>query len=175
MKQSPLILLAIILGLSLGACRHREILCGGFMMDVHIQLDWTYEPEADVAEIDAALVPNVGAELLVGKRWSARGEYMHAWCGGGNRVWRIYGGDAEVRYWFDNSERHVPMEGNHLGVFANLFTYDFKPYKNKAGIQSPDYSYFGPTKLDVSLVWVIGCGLASGQRFSITLRVLPSL
>ena len=48
---------------------------------------------------DAVLIPNIGADIYIGKNWSAAANWMYAWWHNDNRhrYWRIYGGDAGIR------------------------------------------------------------------------------
>ncbi len=157
---------------------------------------------------DAALIPNAGVEIYLGKNWSLSGNWMYAWWHNDDIhwYWRTYGGDLELRWWFGKAARRKPLTGHHLGVYGQLVTYDFElggtgylgdrwtyggglsygyslpiakrlnldfslglgylggqykeytPYKDcymwEATLQR---HYFGPTKAEISLVWLIGC------------------
>lgn len=74
---------------------------------------------------DAALVPNLGAEIAIGSRWSAAVDLCGAWWGGPGhkRSWRIYGGEAGARFYLTRSER---LTGHHIGAYFQCYTYDFK-------------------------------------------------
>lgn len=155
---------------------------------------------------DALLIPNIGIDIYVGKGWSVNANWHYGWWKSHPRHWwwRSYGGDLEMRRWFGG---HKPLDGHHLGVYGQMFTYDFEAggrgylaprWSWGAGLSygyslaikprlSLDFSlgmgymggkyydylpdgdcyvwqstkqrrWFGPTKLEVSLVWLIGCG-----------------
>ncbi|MBO4955287.1 MAG: DUF3575 domain-containing protein [Muribaculaceae bacterium] len=166
---------------------------------------------------DALLVPNIGAELWLGRQFSVTANWMYGWWSknGRHRYWRIYGGDLAVRYWFGKAAQSKPLTGHHGGIYATVFTYDFefggkgqmggKPGASlwerahiAAGVEygyslpiasrlnldftlgvgymgGTYYDYrpldghyvwqktsrrhwVGPTKLQISLVWLLGCG-----------------
>lgn len=166
---------------------------------------------------DAALVPNIGVDFYLGKNFSVGGNWMYAWWSkdSAHRFWRLYGGDINARWWFGPDARRKPLTGHHLGVYAQMLTYDFE-FGNKgymgglpggsiwdranwgAGVEygfslpvarriNIDFSlgigylggkaldywvidghyvwqstkkrhWFGPTKAEISLVWLIGNG-----------------
>jgi opacity protein-like surface antigen len=156
---------------------------------------------------DVALVPNVGAELYIGKNISVVGNWMYSWWKNDNIAWywRIYGGDIGARYWFGKAAQKKPLTGHHAGLYAQMLTYDielgargyigdrwsfgggveygyslpiarrlnidfnlgigylggeFKEYLPIDGhyvCQATKYRHwFGPTKAEVSLVWLLG-------------------
>lgn len=166
---------------------------------------------------DALLVPNIGVEVYLGKDWSVAANWMYAWWKTDRRhwYWRTYGGDLSVRKWLGKAAKAKPLTGHHLGVYGQIFTYDFetggkgyiggKPggtlwdkMNYSAGVEygyslpvayrlNIDFSiavgywggtyyeykpvdncyvwqstkerhWFGPTKAEVSLVWLIGRG-----------------
>lgn len=166
---------------------------------------------------DALLVPNIGAEFYLGRNWSVAGNWMYAWWKTDRRhyYWRLYGGDIMVRKWFGRAADGKPLTGHHIGVYAQVCTYDFEtggkgvmggvpggdiwdkanwgvgveygyslPIARRLNIDfgigfgyfggeyweyrpmdgcyvwqaTKKRNYFGPTKAEVSLVWLIGCG-----------------
>ena len=158
---------------------------------------------------DALLIPTLGAEFYVGRGFSVTGQWSYAWWSrdARHRYWRFYGGDAGVRRWFGKAAKDKPLTGHHLGVYGQIFTYDFETGGNgqmgakfnygggiEYGFALPiarrlniDFSigigfiagkyyrykpidghyvwqsthhrrWFGPTKAEISLVWLIGCG-----------------
>lgn len=74
---------------------------------------------------DAALVPNLGLEFYLGKDWSVSGNWMYAWWQVANQYWRIYGGEVAVRKWL-RGRSQKPLTGHHLGLYGQMFTYDFQ-------------------------------------------------
>lgn len=166
---------------------------------------------------DVALVPNIGAEFFVGRGWSICGSWMYAWWKSDrrHRYWRTYGGELELRKYFGRRASEKPLTGHHLGVYGQIFTYDFetggrgymggKPggtlwdkmnyavgleygYSLPVGrrlnldftvgvgywggeyqkylpedgdyvwIETRQRHWFGPTKAEISLVWLLGRG-----------------
>lgn len=166
---------------------------------------------------DALLVPNVGVEFYIGKDWSVVANWMYGWWKRDHShwYWRAYGGDIALRKWFGKAAKEKPLTGHHLGIYGQMFTYDFetggKGYMGgkpggtlwdkmnwAAGVEygyslpvarrlNIDFTigvgywggtyheykpvdgcyvwqstkqrhWFGPTKAEVSLVWLIGRG-----------------
>ena len=77
---------------------------------------------------DIMLVPNIGIEYAVNEQWSLAANWMYAWWSNRDKdnFWRIYGGDMEVRRWFGRKADEKPLQGHHIGVYGQLFTYDFE-------------------------------------------------
>lgn len=180
--------------------------CPPFYMDVRTNMLY-----------DALLVPNIGVEFYLGRDWSVVANWMYGWWKKDRRhwYWRVYGGDIAVRKWFGKAAKDKPLTGHHLGVYGQIFTYDFetggrgymggKPggtlwdkTNYAAGVEygyslpvarrlNIDFTigvgywggtyheykpvddcyvwqctkqrhWFGPTKAEVSLVWLIGRG-----------------
>ena len=163
---------------------------------------------------DAALVPNVGLELSLGKGWSVGGNWMYAhWSNDArHRYWQIYGGELEVRRYFGSLAAEKPLQGHHVGLYAQAVTYDFetggkgylsdfaygvgleygyslpvakrlnidfgigfgysggnyKSYYPDAGcyvyIETKRRHWVGPTRAEVSLVWLLGRGNVNSKK-----------
>lgn len=166
---------------------------------------------------DAFALPNIGAELYLGKNISVVANWMYGWWDINRRhyYWRAYGGDLGLRWWFGKKAHDKPLTGNHIGVYAGAVTYDFEfggtgymggvphgtlwdrcnfvggveygyslpiahrlnldftigfgylggkyiKYEPKGNIymwkSTRHIKWFGPTKAEVSLVWLIGHG-----------------
>ena len=158
---------------------------------------------------DLALVPNIGVEFYLGKRWSVAADWMYAWWETDRRhwYWRVYGGAVEIRHWLGKKAKEKSLTGHHVGLYGGIVTYDFElggrgylgdkwsygggvsygyscpiaPRLNLdftlgIGYLGGEYKeylpiddcyvwqatkrrhWFGPTKLEVSLVWLIGHG-----------------
>lgn len=158
---------------------------------------------------DALLIPTLGADVHVGRRLSVSGQWSYAWWSRDrrHRYWRYYGGDLGIRWWFGRQARVKPLSGHHVGVYAQIFTYDFEtggrgemgakfnygggveygfslPVRRRLSIDFSigagyiegryyDYKpidghyvwqatrnrrWLGPTKAEISIVWLIGCG-----------------
>ena len=158
---------------------------------------------------DLLLIPSVGAEVWLGKMMSVNANWSYAWWSKNRRhnYWRYYGGDIAVRRWFGRKAAEKPLTGHHIGLYAQIMTYDFElggkgymgnKYNYGGGVEygfslplarrfnidftvgvgylGGDYyeytpidghyvwqatkqrRWFGPTKAEVSLVWLIGYG-----------------
>ena len=157
---------------------------------------------------DAALVPNIGIEFHLGRRWSLGGDWMYAWWKQDQkkRSWRCYGGELELRKYFGRKSAERPLSGHHFGLYFQGATYDisvggkgnlsklsygagleygyslpvsrslnidfgigggyfggkYDVYEHSGSrnewISSNKRHWFGPTKLEISLVWIIGRG-----------------
>ena len=77
---------------------------------------------------DALLVPNVGVEFSLGKRWSVAADWMYAWWSNNksHRYWRVYGGGLTVRKYFGAKAAEKPLQGHHIGINAQMLTYDIE-------------------------------------------------
>lgn len=77
---------------------------------------------------DVLAVPNIGVEFYLGKNWSVAGNWMYGWWKKSekHRFWRIYGGDIVFRKWFGQKADEKPLTGHHVGVYGQIFTYDFE-------------------------------------------------
>lgn len=77
---------------------------------------------------DAALIPNIGAEFYLGQGWTIGGNWMYAWWKSDkrHRYWRIYGGELDVRKYFGARAKIKPLTGHHVGLYAQMLTYDFE-------------------------------------------------
>ncbi len=172
---------------------------------------------------DLALVPNIGAEIYAGNGFSMGANWMYAWWSNDSKhyFWRIYGGDIFLRKYFGRLAQEKPLQGHHLGLSAQVLTYDFAlggigqmagqpgcsildelhwgvsieygysmpilrrfnlDFTLGMGYISGDYweyepfdghyvwrsknkrKYFGPTKLEMSLVWLLGKGNANPKK-----------
>lgn len=166
---------------------------------------------------DALAVPNIGVDFYLGKNISLGLNWMYAWWSKNSRhrYWRIYGGDLNARWWFGRRAHEKPLTGHHLGLYAQMLTYDFEfggkgymggepgdniwarmsygggleygyslPVARRLNIDftigvgylggkyyeyipldgcyvwqaTKNRHWFGPTKAEISLVWLIGCG-----------------
>ncbi len=154
---------------------------------------------------DLALIPQIGAEVMLNDDWSIAANYHGAWWRPMGRYYYNYGGSVEVRRYWDPNNKYNTMSGHHFGAFAQILTYDVegkeKGYLGKnphiglgvtygysvplgrrlnldmsigIGYLTGKYEeyryidghyawqgtnrlhYFGPTKAEVSLVWLIG-------------------
>ena len=77
---------------------------------------------------DALLIPNVGAELYLGGNWALTGSWAYGWWSNDakHNYWRYYGGELGVRRYFACRGEQKIMRGQHIGLYGQLFTYDFE-------------------------------------------------
>lgn len=77
---------------------------------------------------DALAIPNIGVEFYLGKNVSIGGGWKYGWWKNDNKhhYWRIYGGDIALRYWFGKKAKERPLTGHHIGVYGQVFTFDFE-------------------------------------------------
>ncbi len=77
---------------------------------------------------DVLVVPNIGVEFYLGKNWSVSGNWMYGWWdkSSKHRYWRVYGGDIAIRKWLGKKATEKPLTGHHLGLYGQLFTFDFE-------------------------------------------------
>jgi len=128
---------------------------------------------------DVALVPNIGAEFYLGHGWSLGGNWIYAWWKSDRRhnYWRIYGGELNIRKYFGLRASEKPLAGHHLGLYGQLFTYDFEvggtgymggrpggtlweKMNYAAGLE---YGYSLPVTHRLNLDFVIGVGYWGGE------------
>lgn len=130
---------------------------------------------------DALLVPNIGVEFYVAKGFSVGGNWMYAWWNRNSRhyYWRIYGGELAIRKYFNRTTEGSPLNGHHIGIYGQVFTYDFetgghgymggKPggtlwekMNYSAGLE---YGYSLPITRRLNLDFVIGVGYWGGAYY----------
>jgi len=128
---------------------------------------------------DVLAVPNIGAEFYLGRNWSAAANWMYGWwdTDRSHRYWRVYGGEVAVRKWFGRRAQEKPLTGHHLGLYGQLFTFDFewggKGYMGgepgstlwdepnyAAGVE---YGYSLPVGRRLNLDFTIGAGYWGGK------------
>lgn len=172
---------------------------------------------------DILAVPNIGVEFYIGTSWSVSGNWMYGWWNNNSkhRYWRIYGGDISIRKWLGKKADTKPLTGHHIGIYGQIFTYDFewggKGYMGgkpggtlwdkmnyAAGVEygyslpiarrlnidftiglgywggkyykyipldghyvwqaTKNRNWFGPTKAEISLVWLLGNGFNNDKK-----------
>ena len=77
---------------------------------------------------DAMLIPNISAELYVGKNWSLGLGYWYTWLSSRkcHKYWRTYGGEVNVRKYFGTQAARKPLTGHHIGIMSQIMMYDFE-------------------------------------------------
>ena len=89
---------------------------------------------------DALIVPNIAAEMHVGKNYSVGLGYWYTWWSSNpsHRYWRSYGGEINLRKYFGRQTAKNPLAGHHLGVVSQMGMYDVE--RGSRGYMS-DFSY----------------------------------
>lgn len=115
---------------------------------------------------DIALIPNIGAEIHIGNRWSVAANWHYAWWDKAedNWFWRTYGGEVALRKFFSRHSKQHPLAGHHIGVYGQMITYDFEtgndgilaePWSWAVGLE---YGYSLPIGRKLNIDFVIGAG-----------------
>lgn len=136
---------------------------------------------------DLALVPNVGAEFYLGCGWSIGIDWMYSWWDSNKRhnYWRIYGGDLMIRKWLGRRVADKPLTGHHLGIYGQVFTYDFETggrgymggipggtlwdkLNYAAGVE---YGYSLPIARRLNIDFTLGVGYWGGNTVNISLSM----
>ena len=142
---------------------------GGFHMAVKTNLLY-----------DVVLVPNIGVEIPIGKRWSVNADWFYTWFSSDSRhrYWQGYGGYLTVRRYFGNSQKNCelsfvncqfPMKGHHVGIYMLGMTYDVE--WGGRGYQADhfgfggglEYGYALPIGRRLSLDFTLGVGFQDGE------------
>ncbi len=120
---------------------------------------------------DALLVPNIGVEFYLGKKWSIAANWMYAWWKNDRThyYWRTYGGDLEIRRWIGKKSTQKPLTGHHLGAYVQMVTYDFEwgsrgylgdRWSYAGGIS---YGYSHPIGKRLNIDFTVGIGYLGGE------------
>lgn len=90
---------------------------------------------------DAALIPDLGIELSVGRRFSLSLEGGCAWWNSDSRhrTWRLRGALAEMRVWLGHRPLSRALTGHHVALYGAVFDYDFE-FGHK-GWQTPEANF----------------------------------
>lgn len=119
---------------------------------------------------DALLIPHIGGEIAIDRKWSVGAEWWHSWWWSDRTHWyhRTYGGDLELRYWPDVARGKKPFTGHHFGVYGGILTYDFE--WGARGYLANRWSFFGglsygyslPISRRMNLDFTVGFGYLGG-------------
>lgn len=106
---------------------------------------------------DVLLIPNIGIEFYLGKGWSIGGNWIYAWWEIDRKhyYWRTYGGELNIRKYFNYCTWEKPFTGHHLGFYGQMLTYDF---------ELGGRGYLGNR-------WSYGAGLEYGYSFPVCQRL----
>ena len=89
---------------------------------------------------DALYVPNLSAELGLGKNMSIGLDYWYTWFDSNptHNYWRSYGGGIGIRRYFGEQSYRQSLTGHHVGIVSQMGMYDVE--YGKRGNMS-DFSY----------------------------------
>lgn len=120
---------------------------------------------------DAAVIPNIGLEVPLGKNWTLNADWFYTWFKNDDRhrYWQGYGGYFGVRKYFGAGSEENPFTGHHLGAYGLMMTYDVE--FGGRGYQSPDwgfgggieYGYSMPIARRFNLDFSLGVGYQDGK------------
>ena len=130
---------------------------------------------------DALALPNIGVDFYLGKNFSIGGNWMYGWwkTDRRSRYWRAYGGELNGRWWFGKAARSKPLTGHHVGIYGQVYTYDFewggqgemggKPGDNMwnrcfwaAGVE---YGFSLPVARRINIDFTLGLGYTEGTYY----------
>lgn len=133
---------------------------------------------------DILAIPNVGIEFYFGKNWSIAANWMYGWWDKKrqHRYWRVYGCDVAVRKWFGRMAKEKPLAGHHLGVYGQLFTYDFEfggkgqmagepggtLWDRMSYAAGVEYGYSLPVARRLNIDFTVGVGYWGGKYYEYT-------
>lgn len=102
---------------------------------------------------NALAVPNLAFEFTFNRNTSLSVSGIWAWWSddGRHRCWRVYGGDAEFRWWPGNKDYAKTMCGHHIGIYGSFASFDFE--FGGRGWQSPDL--FGSVGLSYGYSFIL--------------------
>ena len=118
---------------------------------------------------DAFVIPNISAEMHLGRNWSAGLGYWYTWwktnpC---HRYWRSYGGEIDIRKYFGSQALKSHLTGHHLGAVSQMGMYDVE-YGKRGNMSDfsytigAEYGYTFPISPRVSLDLAMALGYFGG-------------
>jgi hypothetical protein len=127
---------------------------------------------------DAVLIPNIGIEISLGKRWTVAADWFYTWFKSDNRhrYWQGYGGYLTVRKYFGGKTSqlstvncHLPFTGHHVGAYVSALTYDVE--WGGRGYQAAKFGFGGGVEYGYSkrigrrlcLDFTLGVGFQDGE------------
>ncbi len=126
---------------------------------------------------DAALIPNIGVEVGLGRQWTASADWFFTWLSNDNshRYWQGYGGYLALRKYLtsyvskDDSPAVAALRGHHVGIYMLGLTYDVE--WGGRGYQAAhfgfgggvEYGYSLPIGPRLDLDFSIGLGFQDGE------------
>lgn len=120
--------------------------------------------------LDLLAIPNFGLEFSMGSRMSLGFDWMYAWWKSDPTFyWRIYGGDAYLRYYPWAVKNNRLLTGQHFGVYGGILTYDFElGIRGNMGerwswFTGLEYGVSVPVSRNLNLDLSIGAGYLGGE------------
>lgn len=112
---------------------------------------------------DAALIPNLGVEVNLGRQWTVGADYVGTWFSSDSRhrYWQCYGGYVSLRRYFGSQFQQRHFTGHHVGVYGLGLTYDVE--FGGRGYQAPRLGFGGGVEY--------GWSARIGRRFNIDLSI----
>lgn len=123
---------------------------------------------------DAVLIPNIGVEVGLGRKWTASADWFYTWFSSDNRhrYWQGYGGYVTLRRYISKNAAESSVafpRGHHLGVYALGMTYDVEwggrgyqaaKFGFGAGVE---YGYSKRIAKNLHLDFSLGLGFQDGE------------
>ena len=124
---------------------------------------------------DVVLIPNIGLELSLGKRWTIGADWFYTWFSSDNhhRYWQAYGGYLTLRRYFGRGSnleaQSSNFTGHHLGIYGLGMTYDVE--WGGRGYQAArfgfgggvEYGYSASLSRCLKLDFTLGVGFQDGE------------
>lgn len=107
---------------------------------------------------DAALVPNIGVEVGLGKGFTLAADWFGTWLFSDKNhwYWQGYGGYLTARYYFDKDNHQYSLtpgqmlsSGHHVGIYGTALTYDVE--FGGIGYQAAQFGFGGGVEYGYSL------------------------
>ena len=107
---------------------------------------------------DAALVPNIGVEVGLGKGFTLAADWFGTWLFSDKNhwYWQGYGGYLTARYYFDKDNPQYSLtpgqmlsSGHHVGIYGTALTYDVE--FGGIGYQAAQFGFGGGVEYGYSL------------------------
>ena len=100
---------------------------------------------------DAALVPNIGLEIWLGKQFTIAADWFGTWLSWDERhlYWQGYGGYLTLRYYFGKQAAEHRFVGHHAGIYGSALTYDVE--FGGQGYQAAKFGFGGGLEYGYSL------------------------
>lgn len=123
--------------------------------------------------LDAVLIPNIGTDISLGRGLSIGLDWHYAWWTDRDRLWwQTYGGMVHADWWPEH-RRKDPLLGHRIGLYAQMFTYDFElggkgeiaSRWNHGGGLEYGYSFMISEHLNLELLMCLGILSGRYERY----------